>query len=130
MPEAFHAAQHRYIKRTHFDVLVAIVLEKDGLAVVARSGAVQDVVWSTAVQHGPYAAVVHLALTAVREQGLTPDAAGFDRTLIQAIYAERRRRSADGQLVYFAKNSSAVQAGVAARFIAEERDALRMLDGR
>jgi len=125
---AFQVAQHRYIKQTHFDVLVASVLSKDGLAIVTRSGAVQDCVWSTAVQHGPNTTVVHLALDAVRRQGLTADAAEYDRALIKAIYAERGRRNAGGKLVYFANNSAEVQRGVAQRFVDEERDALRMLD--
>jgi hypothetical protein len=125
-----HAAPHRYIKHTHFDVLVANVLEKDGVAVTMRSRALQDVVWSTAVQHGPSAAVVHRALSALHEQGLTPDASTFDRAPIKAIYGERGRRNADGRLVYFANNSAAVQDGVARRFVAEERDALRMLEER
>jgi murein DD-endopeptidase MepM/ murein hydrolase activator NlpD len=129
-PRAFQAAQHAYIKRTHFDVLAANVLERDGLAVTTRSRAVQDAVWSTAVQHGPNTAVVHLAFVMVSQQGVKPDAAGFDRALIKAIYAERGRRNASGQLVYFTQNSEAVQAGVARRFVDEERDALRMLEGR
>src|SRR5262249_12015654 len=117
-----------YIKRTHFDVLVRHVLGGDGLSVTTRSAALQDVVWSTAVQHGPNTPVVHQALAAVHVQGLTPAAPHFDRVLIRAIYAERGRRRADGQLVYFANNSPNVQAGVAQRFVDEEGDALRMLD--
>jgi murein DD-endopeptidase MepM/ murein hydrolase activator NlpD len=128
-PQAFHAAQHTYIKRTHFDVLAANVLERDGLVITTRSRAVQDAVWSTAVQHGPNTGVIHLALVAISQQGVTPDVAGFDRALITAIYAERGRRNPEGLLVYFANNSAAVQAGVARRFVDEERDALRMLDG-
>jgi LysM repeat protein len=129
-PEAFQAAQHEYIKRTHFDVLVQNIVDRDGLDVRTRSHALQDVVWSTAVQHGPNALVVHNALAAM-PRDVTPGAGGadFDRSLIKAIYAERGRRNADGQLAYFSKNSAQVQAGVAARFVNEERDALRMLDG-
>jgi hypothetical protein len=124
------AASHVELGKEHFDVLAASVLDRDGLAVTTRSRAVQDAVWSTAVQHGPNTGVVHLAFVAVSQQGLTPDVAGFDRALIKAIYAERGRRNPDGLLVYFANNSAAVQDGVARRFVAEERDALRMLDGR
>jgi type VI secretion system (T6SS) spike protein VgrG3/LysM domain-containing protein len=129
-PRAFYAAQHAYIKRTHFDVLAANVLNRDGLVVTTRSRAVQDAVWSTAVQHGPNTGVVHEALVSVRQQGFTPDAADFDRALIKAIYAERERRNTDGELVHFASDSAAVQDSVARRFVVEERDALQMLDGR
>ncbi len=52
----------------------------------------------------------------------------FDRRLIKAIYKERGRKNNDGNLVYFSRNSKAVQKGVANRFINEEKDALNMLD--
>jgi hypothetical protein len=128
-PAAFFEAQHAFIKATHFDPLVAKVLVEAGLDVVARAPAVQDAVWSTAVQHGPNAAVVHRAIAAVGgAPSLHPVDRERDRRLIVAIYAERGRRSAAGNLVYFARNSKAVQDGVARRFRDEARDALAMLD--
>jgi hypothetical protein len=97
--------------------------------VTRRSPAVQDVVWSTAVQHGPNTPVVHRAIVAAGgTQSLQPADREHDRRLIVAIYAERGRRSGAGNLVYFARNSKAVQDGVARRFRDEERDALSMLD--
>ena len=128
--DPFFEAQHEYIKRTHFDPLVRKVAAEDGLQVTARTPAVQDVVWSTAVQHGPNAPVVHRAIVAVGgAAALQPADLDHDRRLVVAIYAERGRRSAAGNLVYFSRNSRAVQDGVARRFRDEERDALRMLDG-
>ena len=128
-PEAFFDAQHAFIKRTHFDPLVRKVATEDGLEITLRSPAVQDVVWSTAVQHGPNTPVVHRAVAAVGgAPALRPADRERDRRLIVAIYAERGRRSAAGNLVYFARNSKSVQAGVARRFRDEERDALAMLD--
>ena len=55
--DAFQAAQHAFIKKTHYDLLAAKVLTGDNLDVNSRSRALQDVVWSTAVQHGPNTAV-------------------------------------------------------------------------
>jgi murein DD-endopeptidase MepM/ murein hydrolase activator NlpD len=128
-PEAFFEVQHAFIKSTHFDPLTAKVLAEDGLDVTARSPAVQDAVWSTAVQHGPRTPVMHRAIAAVGgAHQLQPVDLERDRRLILAIYAERGRRSAAGNLVYFARNSEAVQNGVARRFRDEERDALAMLD--
>jgi hypothetical protein len=128
-PDAFFEAQHEFIKRTHFDPLVGKVAAEDGLDLTLRSPAVQDVVWSTAVQHGPNTPVVHRAVVAVGgAQTVQPGDLKRDRRLIVAIYAERGRRSAAGNLVYFSRNSKAVQDGVARRFRDEERDALRMLD--
>ncbi|MEN5059511.1 LysM peptidoglycan-binding domain-containing protein [Luteimonas sp. TWI1416] len=52
-PAAFADAQHAYIQRTHYDVQTEHVRTNTGLDVSDRSAAVQDAVWSTAVQHGP-----------------------------------------------------------------------------
>ena len=122
--EEFQAAQHDYIKKTHFDLLVKKVIDEDGLNVLTRSHAVQDAVWSTAVQHGPGCSIIHRALANV---GLTPSDPGFDRALLTAIYHERGRKKPDGNLFYFSRNSAAVQRGVANRFKSELQDALRML---
>ncbi|HSA81665.1 MAG TPA: LysM peptidoglycan-binding domain-containing protein [Geminicoccaceae bacterium] len=126
--EAFFEAQHEYIKRTHFDPLVRKVAAEDGLEVTTRAPAVQDAVWSTAVQHGPNTPVVHRAIVAAGgAAALQPADLERDRRLIVAIYGERGRRNEAGGLVYFSRNSKAVQDGVARRFRDEERDALAML---
>jgi LysM repeat protein len=127
--DAFFEAQHAFVQRTHFDPLVRKIEAENGLKVTLRSHALQDVIWSTAVQHGPNTPVVRRAILALG-WGQTPLPADLqhDRQLIVAIYAERGRRDADGNLVYFSRNSRAVQDGVARRFVDEERDALRMLE--
>ena len=117
-PDAFQAAQHNYIKRTHYDVQVAHVKAQTGQDLDARCNAVRNAVWSTAVQHGPSTDVIVRALN-----GRQLD----DTSLLNAIYAERGRRRADGKLARFPNASAAVQAGVAKRFTAELRDALAML---
>jgi LysM domain len=128
-PDTFFEAQHAFIRRTHFARLVGKVAAEDGLDLTLRSPAVQDVIWSTAVQHGPNTPVVHRAIVAVGGvQTIQLADVERDRRLIVAIYAERGRRSGAGNLVYFSRNSQAVQDGVARRFRDEERDALRMLD--
>jgi hypothetical protein len=127
-PLAFAAAQHDYIKRAYFDVLARRIETDHGIDVTTRSQALQDVVWSTAVQMGPYTAVIRRAFANMRADGtFDPNAADFDRNAIIAIYRERGRRSADGTLVYFSSSSAAAQAGIANRFKNEQRDALRML---
>ncbi len=117
---AFGAAQHGYIKRTHFDVQIAHIRAATGFDLDGRSDAVRDAIWSTCVQHGPSCKLVVTAM-----KGGNPD----DRTLLNAIYAERGRTKADGTLVHFGKNSPAVQKGVANRFKQELKDALAMLTG-
>ena len=123
-PDAFQKCQHDFIKRTHYDLLVAKILNEDALDVNTRSRALQDVVWSTAVQHGGATSMVHKALAKVTIPKTDPR---FDEQLIRAIYAERGRTKNDGSLVYFSRNSPNVQKGVANRFKSELRDALAML---
>ena len=121
---AFQSAQHAFIKKSHYDLLAAKILADDGIDVNKRSRALQDVVWSTAVQHGGASTMVHKALANVKAKPTDPD---FDKQLISAIYAERGRKKADGNLAYFSKSSPSVQSGVSKRFKNEEQDALAML---
>ena len=121
---AFQEAQHSYIKKTHYDLLVAKILGDDNLNVNSRSRALQDVVWSTAVQHGGATPIVHRACAKVT---CAPTDPKYDEQLIRAIYGERGKKKADGNLAYFSGNSASVQKGVANRFKSELQDALAML---
>ena len=122
--DAFQAAQHAFIKKTHYDLLAAKVLTGDNLDVNSRSRALQDVVWSTAVQHGGATPIVHRACARLACKSTDPD---YDEQLIRAVYAERGKKKADGNLAYFSKSSPSVQASVAKRFKSELQDALAML---
>jgi LysM repeat protein len=122
--DAFQKAQHEFIKKSHYDLLAAKILNDDGLDVNTRSRALQDVIWSTAVQHGGATPIVHRALANVAVPKTDPS---FDEKLIRAIYAERGRKKPDGNLAYFGKSSPSVQKGVANRFTNECKDALAML---
>jgi hypothetical protein len=122
--DAFQNAQHDFIKKTHYDLLVAKIISDDGLDVNSRCHALKDVVWSTAVQHGGATSIVHKALAKVKCEKSDPS---FDELLIRAIYAERGRTKPDGSLAYFSRNSPNVQKGVANRFKNELNDALAML---
>src|SRR5215217_6509244 len=87
-PDAFQKCQHEFIKKTHYDLLVAKIISEDGLDVNSRCHALKDVVWSTAVQHGGASTIVHKALAKVKCDKNDPR---FDELVIRAIYAERGR---------------------------------------
>jgi murein DD-endopeptidase MepM/ murein hydrolase activator NlpD len=122
--DAFQKCQHEYIKKTHYDPLAAKILSDDDVDVNTRSSTLQNVVWSTAVQHGPGTPIVHRACANLSCKPADPQ---YDEQLIRAIYAERGRKKPDGNLAYFGKSSPSVQAGVANRFKNELQDALSML---
>src|SRR5215217_2256259 len=91
--DAFQKCQHEYIKQTHYDRLVIKILSEDNVDINTRSGALQNVVWSTAVQHGPGTPIVHRACSTLSGKAGDPK---YDEQLIRAIYAERGRRKPDG----------------------------------
>ncbi len=124
-PSSFFIQQHDYIRVTHYEPLCRTVAAIVDIA--ARSFALQNVVWSTAVQHGAQTPILSLVVGKFDFGGYKGAANELDGLVIEAIYAERGRKLPDGRLVYFTKCSAQVQASVAQRFVDEQRDALQML---
>lgn len=120
----FQRAQHAFIKRSHYDPLAAKVLAENKVDVNTRSFAVQNAIWSTAVQHGGATPIIGRAMATLSCDCSDPT---YDKQLICAIYAERGRKKPDGNLAYFGKSAPSVQAGVAKRFQNEQADCLAML---
>lgn len=87
-PSAFAEAQHRFIARTHYSPAVAEVARRTGIDLDGRHPAVRDATWSVAVQHGGAAAILTAAV-ATADAALDRTDAGYDRRLVEAIYAER-----------------------------------------
>lgn len=85
---AFAEAQHAFIERTHYRPVVAAVKAKTGLDLDLRADAVRDACWSCAVQHGGAAKILAGAV-ALADGGAGRAAAGYDRRLVEAIYAVR-----------------------------------------
>jgi LysM repeat protein len=123
-PNAFHNAQHDFVQRTHYDKQVSHIKTATGVDVSKLSRTLQDVVWSTAVQHGPEGNVMVRAMAKVQ---IKPGQPGYDKALIDAVYAERGKRNGAGELAYFTSSSKAQQEGVAARFVKERKQAQAML---
>jgi hypothetical protein len=112
---AFNESQYEFIKQKYYDVQVT-ALKTIGLDVDARSVALQNVVWSVAVQHGMNTPLIKKALT-----GKTPSSLADD-SIINAIYDERSNVN-----VYFASSTEGVKKAVKNRFVQERKDALAML---
>jgi len=124
--DALHEAEHDFIKKTHYDPLVNRVEQDCQINVDGRTHALRDVMWSTAVQHGPATDIVSTAITRL----CLPSAAlirnlKYDYDIIGAVYAERGAEGKDGALTHFRRNSKAVQDGVRSRFKRELADALK-----
>lgn len=86
--EAFAAAQHAFIERTHYRPAVKAVKARTGHDLDSRPAALRDAVWSTAVQHGGAAKILVRAVSdadADAPRG-TPE---HDRACIAAIYCRR-----------------------------------------
>ncbi len=112
-PQSFYNIQHTYIKGSYFDPVVSHFKEK-GFNIEVRSKALQNVVWSTAVQHG-----VGGAKIIIGKQDLN----NSDREIITGIYNERMKVN-----IYFISSSAAVKRSVYNRFKTELQDALAMLE--
>lgn len=124
-PDEFNKIEHNFIRKTHYDKLVSYIMESTNVDVRYHSHTLNDVVWSTAVQHG----VSNVIINAIRNVETPPsEKKSYDRQLISAIYAERGKKNENGDMVYFSKNSKQVQAGVSARFISERDEALKRID--
>ncbi|WP_429474025.1 hypothetical protein [Paraburkholderia sp. WSM4175] len=113
----FVSVEHEFMKRTHFDVQISTVISNTGVDLRYHSHAINDVVWSTAVQHGPTTDVVTSAIKNLNMPN--SETRDYDRALIDAIYAERGKTNAHGQLIRFIHSSAAQQAGVAGRYVSE-----------
>ncbi|MFA7603332.1 MAG: hypothetical protein WCY29_10025 [Novosphingobium sp.] len=87
-PDAFVAAQHAFIERTHYRPAVAAVRQRTGFDLDARHPAVRDATWSVAVQHGGAVTVLAAGVDKADRASARADA-GYDRALVAAIYAER-----------------------------------------
>ncbi|MCK6203924.1 hypothetical protein KZX50_00485 [Bacillus infantis] len=116
-PGRFDQIQHAFIKSSHFDPAANKIKSSLGFDVSKYSTAVQNVLWSTAVQHGSGGAV-NVFRSAGIKQGMS------DAEIIRRVYAER---AANNGAKYFSRSSSDIRKSVVNRFKNEMQDALSML---
>lgn len=125
---SFEMLQHDYIRDTHYRPLAAS-LERDlGIKLEERSYVLQDVVWSTSVQHGAGSKVIQNALKGKVIESLS------DEEIINAVYEERGKEVTDSvgntELKYFRSSSKPVQDDIRKRFQDERQCAKQMLDAQ
>jgi RNase P/RNase MRP subunit p29 len=121
-------AQHEYAVIQYFVPGNRLIKNRTGLDCTLRSVTVQNVVWSSAIQHGPGGArnIFQRALAALNyPPNEVTDTQPTDAALIRAVYTERR--SGNGTK-YFGRSTAAVRESVVNRFHNEEADALRALE--
>ena len=118
-PERFEALQEAFIRESHYKPAMEAIVERTGLEADKLSPAMREVIWSTAVQHGP-AGAARIFDRADNLSGKPTDPA-YERKLISNVYKLRA-----GQ---FGSSTEAVQAAVQNRFRQEKNLALNMLDG-
>lgn len=126
-PQRFENLQNDFIKKSHFEPTLQALEEKTGIAFDNMPPALQEVVFSTAVQHGPSGAtrIISRAVSRVGADKLqlaeaAPESfkqAGQD--LIKQVYNIRK-----GQ---FVSSTERVQAAAKSRLNNELREALNML---
>lgn len=118
-PERFEALQEAFIRESHYKPAMEAIVKRTGLEADTLSAAMREVIWSTAVQHGP-AGAARIFNRADELSGKPTDPA-YERKLISNVYKLRA-----GQ---FGSSTEAVQAAVQNRFRQEKNLALNMLDG-
>ncbi|MHC1725529.1 MAG: hypothetical protein AB9866_05880 [Syntrophobacteraceae bacterium] len=113
----FSKLQYDFIEKTHYLPAVQEISEKTGLDVSKAPRALQEVLWSTAVQHGARGAVKIFNRAVSRAQ--TREGGVQAAKLISSVYEQRA-----GQ---FGSSDGDVRAAVRNRFRAEGKIALAML---
>ena len=83
--EKFQKMEHEFIKKTHYDKVAASA----GFDVSKSSIVVQNVIWSTAVQHGPGTDIIQKAVQ--ETNGFTPWDINSEKSFIEKVYEIRLR---------------------------------------
>jgi hypothetical protein len=104
-------SEHKFIKSTHYDKAMSGLGDATLQEMISKSGALQEVMWSTSVQHG--AGGAQKIFESAFQKGMS------EEELIKAVYASRAKK--------FGSSTAQVQASVQARFVDEQSRALAMV---
>tara|TARA_E500000331_G_scaffold355275_1_gene410352 strand:+ start:173 stop:2638 length:2466 start_codon:yes stop_codon:yes gene_type:complete len=113
--------QHEYAVVKYFVPAADKVTRSTGIDVRIKTKTLQDVLWSTAIQHGA-GGCNRIFQRAIKSCG---NKSPSDDALIIAVYNERAR---DNGMAYFGKSTNAVRKSVVNRFNNEKLDALKSLE--
>jgi hypothetical protein len=116
-PVGFSKMQYDFIEKTHYTPAVEEIAERTGVNIAQYPKAIQEVLWSTAVQHGPNGAARIFGKAIGHSQ--TKNGGIQMAQLIKSVYSMRA-----GQ---FDSSSSDVKTSVQDRFSQEGKIALTML---
>lgn len=116
-PERFAQFQQDFIQKTHYLPAMKEISRRTGLDMSRQPHALQEVLWSTAVQHGPHGAA-NIFCKAIAQDG-APALRLPARDVITSVYAAR--------VEYTESMTSDVQDAVWKRFQEEKSMALAML---
>lgn len=118
-PERFEKLQEHFIHQSHYKPALDAIEKSTGIDSSTLSAAMREVIWSTAVQHGP-AGAARIFARADDMSGKASDAT-YERKMITNVYSLRGSQ--------FGSSSRSVREAVQSRFRQEKQLALNMLDG-
>jgi type VI secretion system secreted protein VgrG len=113
--EAFKKEQHDYIQKKYYEVAIAN-LQRQGLDMVKYGPAVQDLIWSGAVQFGP-------ANTRAFTEALRDKSTLTDKDIVTLV-SEWKINNVD---TLFKSSSDSIRAGVKSRFQSEKQALLSLI---
>ena len=115
-PKRFTQLQHEFIEKTHYLPALEEITQRTGVNLAKAPTALQEVLWSTAVQHGPKgAANIFSKAIAAADTG---NGKILTRDVVESVYATRAKQ--------FGSANAEIQAAVQARFHKERQLALTM----
>ncbi|WP_207259664.1 hypothetical protein [Desulfovibrio sp. Huiquan2017] len=118
-PAGFEQAQHDFIARRTYGPARDMILERTGLDFDNAPPALQEVLWSTSVQHGPTGAanIFNKVIGRFLNKGQGED---FNAQLIKGVYETRKDQ--------FGSSTARIRRSVVNRMDSEKQLALNMLE--
>jgi hypothetical protein len=113
--EEFNEDQHEYIKKAYYDVMIS-GLKRSGLDMTNYGPAVQDLIWSTAVQFGP-------GKLSVFTEPLKGKSNLTEAEIVNLV-SDHKINNVDS---YFRSSSAGIRAGVKKRYAEEKTTLLKLI---